>query len=240
MQKVIIIGGTSGIGYELAKIYLSLGAQVAVCGRRIELLNTLTGKYPETCLTYKMDVSATEQARNILDGIFDDLDNVDLVIISSGTGFINKEMAWDKDKTTLEVNVLGFAAISNLVFNKFLKQGYGQIAGISSIAALRGSPDISYNASKAFVHNCLEGLSVMAYKNGNKIHITEIMPGLVDTAMAQGEGLFWVAPVEKAAKQIHKAIAKKKKFVYITHRWRLIAWLLKILPGFIYKKLAAG
>ena len=55
--------------------------------------------------------------------------------------------------------------------------------------------------------------------------------------MAQGEGLFWVAPVSKAANQIFKAINRKKSIVYITKRWRVIAMILKILPTWMHKQL---
>lgn len=57
-----------------------------------------------------------------------------------------------------------------------------------------------------------------AYKSGNHIHVTDIRPGLVDTAMAKGDGLFWVMPVDKVAKQIISAIRKKKSKVYVTKR----------------------
>ena len=69
-----------------------------------------------------------------------------------------------------------------------------------------------------------------------EIGITDIQPGFVKTAMAKGAGQFWSAPVEKAAHQIYNAIANKKRRVYITRRWWLIAQLLKIMPYWIYKK----
>jgi len=55
--------------------------------------------------------------------------------------------------------------------------------------------------------------------------------------MAKGNGLFWVMPLEKATKQIHNALIKEKKIVYITKRWRLIAFMLKIIPNCFYYKL---
>ena len=80
-------------------------------------------------------------------------------------------------------------------------------------------------------------LRYLVSKNKNNITITDIQPGFVDTAMAQGENLFWVASPEKAATQIYTAILKKKNHAYVTKRWRLIAWVLKILPDFIYNRL---
>jgi dolichyl-phosphate-mannose--protein O-mannosyl transferase len=56
--------------------------------------------------------------------------------------------------------------------------------------------------------------------------------------MAKGNGRFWEAPLEKAAWQIFKAIQKKKRKVYITRRWVLVAWLLKWMPHFIIKRFA--
>jgi short-subunit dehydrogenase len=70
------------------------------------------------------------------------------------------------------------------------------------------------------------------------IAITDIQPGFVNTKMAKGKGRFWEAPLEKAARQIFDAIQKKKRKAYVTHRWALIAWLLKWMPHFILKRFA--
>jgi short-subunit dehydrogenase len=55
--------------------------------------------------------------------------------------------------------------------------------------------------------------------------------------MAKGEGLFWVAPVQKAAEQIFEAIKEKKQVLYIAKRWKLIALLLRIIPFSILKRI---
>ena len=66
--------------------------------------------------------------------------------------------------------------------------------------------------------------------------ILDAQPGFVDTAMAKGEGLFWVASPEKAASQIVKAIKRRKTHVYVTGRWRLIAWMLRLMPNWLYNR----
>ena len=73
--------------------------------------------------------------------------------------------------------------------------------------------------------------------NGYNIAVTDIRPGFVQTAMAKGDGLFWVSSVEKAAAQIFDAIKAKKRVVYITKRWRFIAFLISILPFRLYLRL---
>ncbi|MFK7846804.1 MAG: SDR family NAD(P)-dependent oxidoreductase [Rhodothermales bacterium] len=110
--------------------------------------------------------------------------------------------------------------------------------GISSISALRGhgvAP--AYGASKAFMSNYMQGLTHRLAKLKLTVRVLDVQPGFVDTAMAKGDGLFWVAPPEKAAAQIYKAIQKGKKHVYITKRWRLVAWAVKGLPAWLYHKL---
>ena len=85
--------------------------------------------------------------------------------------------------------------------------------------------------------NYLEGLRQKAKKLNSDISVTDIRPGFVDTEMAKGEGLFWVAPVEKASRQIFNAINRKKRVAYVTKRWRFIASVLKHLPRPIYDKM---
>ena len=122
--------------------------------------------------------------------------------------------------------------------NYFKKQGYGHLVNISSIAGMRGNGIApSYNSSKAYQINYLEGLRLNASKSNSSIYVTDVRPGFVDTAMAKGDGLFWVSPVEKAAEQIYAAIKRKKKVVYISKRWRLIGYILKAIPYSILARL---
>lgn len=109
---------------------------------------------------------------------------------------------------------------------------------LTSVAGLRGNKAApAYNASKSYQINYLEGLRQKAVKLKMDIVVTEIRPGFVDTAMAQGPGLFWVASVEKATEQIWSAIQQKKRVTYVSKRWRLIGGLLKSLPRAIYSRM---
>ena len=76
-----------------------------------------------------------------------------------------------------------------------------------------------------------------AYKSRKQIAVTDIRPGLINTAMAKGEGLFWVMPVDKVASQIIAAIRKKKSKAYVTRRWHILAIINKNLPFFLYKRM---
>ena len=238
MKKAIVIGGSSGIGRELSLILSQNDYTVCATGRRTELLESLRSELPSSSLVHRMDVSDPSEAIVIFKALVAELGGVDLVVISAGTGFVDPELDWTKDKETIDVNVTGFTAIANAAYHQFREQGVGHLVGISSLAAIRGGADApAYNASKAFVSSYLQGLRHKIAKSKVPICITDIRPGFVDTAMAQGNGLFWVQSPQKAATQIYKAIQKKEKVAYITKRWRLIAWILKVLPDAIYHRM---
>ncbi|KPK77959.1 MAG: hypothetical protein AMJ79_01575 [Phycisphaerae bacterium SM23_30] len=233
--RAIVIGATSGIGRSLAEILSQEGYIVGLAGRREHLLEEVKQSLPNRSFTKRMDVSRTEEARGRLGELVAEMAGADLIIVNAGTASVNPELDWHKEKDDIEVNVAGFTALANAAMHHFIRQGSGHLVGISSIAALRGgrsSP--SYYASKAFVSHYLEGLRHMTVKTGLDITVTDIQPGFVDTKLALGDNIFWCASAEKAARQIYGAVRKKKSHAYITKRWRLIAWLMKAAPGFIY------
>ena len=235
MKKVIIIGASSGVGKELAKIFASNDYEVGIASRRTDLLNELAAELPTKVYVASIDVSNSHLAIQSLEKLIKDMTEVEVIIICAGTGYLNPSLIWSQEKETIDTNVTGFTAIAGVAMRHFINRKSGHLVGISSIACIKGSNICpSYNASKAFISNYLEGLRKKAVKEKLKISITDIQPGLIDTAMAKGEGLFWVASSQKAAIQIFKAIQQKKKKAYVTKRWAIVAWLLKILPEFIY------
>lgn len=238
MAKVIVIGATSGIGKELAALISRSGHVVGIVGRREHLLEELRQEHPNCRFSRRIDISRTEEAIPLFQQLIDEMQGVDIVILNAGVGFINDDLLWDQERETIEVNVAGFTALANVAMRHFLSQRSGHLVGISSIAAIRGdgsSP--AYNASKAFVSNYLQGLRKKASKANTPIAVTDIQPGFVDTALARGENLFWVASAPEAARQIYRAILARKSHAYVTKRWRLVAWLLKSLPDALYHRI---
>lgn len=238
MRNAIIIGATSGIGKELARLLVDDGFKVGITGRRTELLESLKSENPASYFIKAFDVKDTKTAEEKLEELTTELGGLDLVILSSGTGDINDKLDFEIEFRTIETNVIGWTFIADWTFKYFEKQKYGHLTAISSIGGLRGSrQSTSYNATKAYQINYLEGLRQKATKLKEQIFVSDIRPGLVNTEMAKGEGLFWVMPVEKTARQIYKAIKKKKKIAYVTKRWKLIASIVKRIPVQLYDRM---
>lgn len=237
MKKAIIIGATSGIGEQLALLLAEKNFLIGATGRRRELLESLQSKKPDNIIISDFDVTHSFEVSKQLEALLQKLGGLDLLIISSGVGDYNKSLDFAIEKKTIDVNVAGFTEAAGWAFNVFAKQKAGHLVGITSIAGIRGSRHgPAYNASKAYQINYLEGLRQKASKSGMPIFVSDIRPGFVKTDMVKGGGVFWMSSVEKASKQILTAIEKRKPVAYITKRWRLVAALLKILPGSLYKK----
>jgi short-subunit dehydrogenase len=231
MRNAIIIGASSGIGRALAKVLASHGYKVGLVARRMELLQEIANEIHTTTFVKAIDVSKPAEAMQRLRELIAEMQGAELFVISAGTGFINPKLEWEPEDETIAVNVSGFAAIANVAVSHLEARGSGHLVGISSIAALRGNPDApAYGASKAFMSNYLQGLRYRFSKLQLPVVVTDVQPGFVDTAMAKADRKFWMATPEKAAAQIFAAVRKRKRHVYVTRRWRLIAWLIKAMP----------
>jgi short-subunit dehydrogenase len=237
-KKAIIFGATSGIGKELAKLLVADGYQVAITGRREKKLLDVQVENPNQYLVKKHDVTKLETNSIVFKELVEVMQTIDLIIFSSGIAEPNYQLEWEKEQPTLATNILGAANIYGLAYNLFKEQGFGHLVGISSVAGLRGNRHVpAYFASKAFQNNYLESLWMKAKRSKEKIYITDVAPGFVDTKMALGD-TFGMASVEKAAKQIYKAIQRKKKKVFVTKRWRYIALFMRIAPASLINKFA--
>jgi short-subunit dehydrogenase len=237
-KKIIIVGATSGMGRRMAELYLEKGHVVGITGRRLELLQELQQRFPGKVEYACFDVRGKENMVHI-ESLVKKINGLDILVISAGNGDTSEDLNWEIDQWTVETNVNGFVEIANWTFNFFVKQGHGSLATISSIAAIRGSSWApAYNASKAFQSTYFEGLSVKAKRMKKNVSVTCIEPGFVKTKMAKSNKLFWVVPVDKAARQIITAIDKRKRKVYVSKRWWIIAKLLKWLPWWVYKRIA--
>lgn len=234
-MRVLIIGASSGIGKELSLRYAALGNEVIAVARRMPLLQELAQTNANIQVA-QCDVADIESSQVLLAQIF--ASPIDLAILCSGVGDLNPDLDFAIERPTLDINVVGWTFIADFIYKKFEEQQYGHLVVITSCGGLRGEPMApSYSASKAFQINYAEALCKKAFKSKLPIVVTDIRPGLVDTRMAKGEGLFWVMPVEKVAAQIMTAVTKKKDVVIVTKRWSILHWIMKHLPRFIYKRM---
>ena len=237
-MNIVIIGASSGIGKALFEKYASEDNRIGIVGRRANLLDNLSLKYPSKTISAKADITNLEEVNRAINALHKEMEYIDLAILCSGIGDINAKLDYAIERSTIDTNVVGWTFVIDQFYHIFEQQGHGHLVAITSVGGLRGEPMApAYSASKAYQINYMEALRKKAFKNGGHIIVTDIRPGLVDTSMAKGEGLFWVMPVEKVASQIIEAICKKKSKAYVTRRWHILAIINKNLPFFLYKRM---
>lgn len=229
----IIVGASSQLSQELAKQLAAQQVELVLFAHDPDSLNDFALSLPTKVHLFALQIEQPQAVIRQLEAIWQQLNGAHLVLVNTGLNSYDPALPWQPEQDIIDVNVRGFAAICNTAFRLFREQGYGQLAAINSIAGLRGGPSVAYHASKAFAQNYFEGLSMHAQRLKLPITITDIQLGLLDKAAMQ-QSAMWLAPLPEVAAQIIKAMQKGKRRVYVTKRWRLVAWLTLILPEFIY------
>jgi short-subunit dehydrogenase len=244
-KRAIVVGASSGIGAALARRLGREGYLVAVLSRRTDRLEALCAEINAAAgevraVAYDHDVTDYASVPALLQKILADLGGLDLFVYNAGTalptGF--KHYNFEKDLQTTEVNFLGALAWLNPVAALFQGQGAGTIVGTSSVAGERGRiGNPSYQASKAALTSYLESLRNRLTRRG--VRVLTVKPGYVATELTQGQkGLFWIVSADRAAADIWKAIRGGKQDIYVPGRWRLVMFVVRNIPSFIFRRLS--
>ena len=140
-MRAIVIGASSGIGREVAKLLIQEGWTLGVAARRVEMLQDIGNVEVE-----QIDVT-TEDAPARLRSLIEKLGGMDLFFYASGIGKQNRELQQDIEMATMQTNALGFTRMIGEAYRYFAEQGAGHIAAITSIAGTKGlGPAPAYSA----------------------------------------------------------------------------------------------
>ncbi len=237
-KRIIITGATSGIGNALALIYINRGWTVGLAARREGVLREMADGR-ENVYWVVCDVRSADGGVAALKQLADDMGGVDVLLHCSGIGKMSGVASFEEDLPTIETNVRGWTAVVTWAFARFEQQGSGHLAAITSIASLRGlAPAPAYSASKAYQAHYLEALRQRAKGRRTGVSVTEIRPGFVDTPLLSNPNVFfWVMPVDRTARQIVRALDRRKSVVSVTRRWRLLVPLIRLAPEWLVAKI---
>ena len=237
-KKVIIIGATSGIGREVALIYIAQGWKVGVAGRRDAELESLRAKYPEQVYAQALDVTH-EDAPEKLQALIEQVGGMDVFLLCSGIGKQNPTLETGLELTTAATNVEGFIRMTNAAYHYFEQQGHGHLAVISSIAGTKGlGAAPAYSATKGFQNIYMDALDQLARMKKLNIRFTDIRPGFVATPLLNNQKkypMLMEAPI--VALDIVSAIEKKKRVAIIDWKFRLLVGFWRLIPKWIWSRL---
>ena len=232
-KRAIVIGASSGIGREVAKLLMQEGWMVGVAARREDMLNELGAAAME-----QIDVT-NEDATQRLQTLINQLGGMDLFFYASGIGKQNRELKEDIELATVQTNGMGFTRMIGEAYRYFAAQGTGHIAAITSIAGTKGlGPAPSYSATKAMQNVYLQALEQQAKSRGLNIRFTDIRPGFVDTALLSGDFHYpMMLKPEKVAKEIISSINHHRHIRVIDWKYRLLTAFWRRIPRCLWRRI---
>jgi decaprenylphospho-beta-D-erythro-pentofuranosid-2-ulose 2-reductase len=244
MPRVLIIGATSAIAQEVAKIYAASGSQLFLVARNSQKLEQvvqdLNVRGAETVDNLSLDLTNIENHKQIVTTADKFMSGIDIVLIAHGTlpDQKNCEISVNDTMQELQINFLSTISLLTLLANYFEKQGSGCLAVISSVAGDRGrQSNYVYGAAKGGLSIFLQGLRNRLSKAG--VCVLTIKPGFVISPMTTEfkKGILWVQP-KKIANNIVSAIHKRKNVVYVPWFWRWIMLIIRNIPESIFKRMS--
>lgn len=258
-KRAIVMGATSGIGQEVARLLAANDYEVGIAGRREERLVQMAQATPGIVAHRQIDVTK-EDAPTELYKLIEELGGMDLYFHSSGIGWENVALDTDKELKTVETNGVGFVRMVSAAYNWFAeqradeakqraegdelrasdKERKARIACITSIARTRGlGAAPAYSATKRMQAHYLECLSQQARMRHLNIGITDIRPGFVATDLIAGSHFPLQLKAEDVARTIVRAIEQGREVVTIDWRYRLLVAAWQLIPRWLWVRLTA-
>ena len=214
MKKAIIIGATSGIGYEVTQLLLKKDWILGIAGRRESILKEIQKQAPNRIKTATIDIcsaDAPERLRHLIEAI----GGMDIYLHCAGIGHQNMKVDTQIELQTLNTNCVGFTRMITYAFHYFQQHGTGHIQNIY-----------------------LDAMEQLSYMHHSKIHFTDIRPGFVATDLLNdGKHYPMLMKPKKVATCIVQALEKKKRLVIIDKRYQLLVFLWRLIPACLWKRL---
>lgn len=183
---VLITGATSGIGRACAHKFASMGADIILNGRKVELMEEIKNELVALgvdVLLLPFDVRDREAMRSAVDSLEGKWKNIDVLINNAGLVFgVDKEFEGSLDEwdIMIDTNIRALLAMTRMVVPSMVERGAGHIINIGSIAGDAAYPGGSvYCATKAAVKALSDGLRIDLVDT--PLRVTNIKPGMVET-----------------------------------------------------------
>ena len=243
-HNVLIVGATSTIAQAVARQLAVRGNNLVLAGRRIKELDRLARdlrlRHEIQVVVKRFDALETDRHGDFFNACTNALaDELDGVIVAHGYlgSQHDAEQDFNEARTIIETNFTSCVSILEHAAAYLETRGAGYICVISSVAGDRGrQSNYIYGSAKAGLTAYLQGLRNRLFKN--RIAVITVKPGFVNTKMTYGQqGTFLVAKPERVARDICRAIQKRKDVVYTPWFWGGIMVIIKLIPETIFKRM---
>jgi len=239
-MHVLILGATSAIAAEAARIYAQRGDRLHLIGRDAEKLARVAASCGSAGVsTERADFSDQASNEAVIARAFDALGQIDVALIAHGDlrDQLATEQSFEEAERTLRVNFTSVVSLLIPLANRLESAHSGRIGVITSVAGERGRPrNYTYGAAKGALNVYLQGLRTRLY--ASNVSVTTIKLGPVDTPMTRDHkkhALF--GKPDRVARDIVQAIDARTPEAYVPAVWRVIMPLVKSVPEALFQKL---
>src|SRR3989344_6508432 len=238
---VLITGASSGIGFELAKIFAQRGFSLVLVShdpQKLEGAKKNIGSSSSVIITIPKDISQQGAARQLYQQVHNAGFSIDILVNNAGFGLhgVFAEQSLDRVQEMIQLNCSALTSLAHLFLPEMLKNKNGKILNVASVAAFFPGPLMAtYYASKAYVLNF--SLALANELRGSGVSVTTLCPGptateFEKTAGMQNSKLFKgnVMSAEKVAKIAYKGLMKDKRLVIPGIKNKLLVFAARFLP----------
>ncbi len=245
MKKVVVLGATSGIAFEVERQLARQGYELLLVGRSAarlaELQADLSIRGAQQVFTYAADLACVQQHAAIFDFVRRVFPDFDTVLLAYGSMHNQKDSETSVDilLEELQVNFVSATAILTLFAADLERRRTGCLAAITSVAGDRGRrSNYVYGSAKGALSLFLQGLRSRLHPAG--VRVITIKPGPVQTPMTDhlaNSARF--ADPEQVAGDIVRALDRRSPDVLYTPRvWRYVMKVVQEIPETIFKRLS--
>jgi short-subunit dehydrogenase len=238
-RSMLITGASSGIGAAVARELARRGWNLALSGRRRDELAALAAelraRHPALRVHVAVhDVTDFAASDGLIAAAVAALGGLDAVFVNAGIGLGGRigGKSFDKQRRTIDTNLLGAMAVTDAAVRRFRAQGGGHVIGTCSVAAFRAVPgNVAYSVSKIGFASYLEGLRAEAWRD--RIRVTVLYPGFVKTPIVEGVARTpFAIEADAAARLIVRAVERKVARAIVPRwPWTLMRWVMPWIPA---------
>jgi NAD(P)-dependent dehydrogenase (short-subunit alcohol dehydrogenase family) len=220
MKTVLITGATSGIGFELFKIFSNEKYKVIGIGRnkkRIKkTLNSINKNSKNLHGLYLCNFENLEDIKKVFNKISKEVNSIDILINNAGGIFVNNKLTNNNIERTFQVNYLSHFLLTDILLKNKILKSKAHVLNVSSIVHKRGEINLddinnlqNYNAVKSYAQSKVSQIMWGYYlsEKHKEIYINSVHPGIIGTRLLSNNG--FISPILVF---FHKIYGKNAKY----------------------------
>lgn len=235
-NTILITGGSSGLGLEMAKQFSATGNKVIICSRSAEKLQEAKKIIP-TCITYVCDIANETERRKLCDWIKAEYAELNILINNAAivhrTNFISDNNSYANVNHELATNLVAPIHLIHLLFPLVTSNANAKLINITTGLVYVPRADYPfYNATKAALHSFTQ---VLRFQTKHKaISIIEVLFPVVDTPWHEGNPPKIAIKPEEAVKEMMKGLVANKTEIKVGGV-KLLYFLSRLAPAVAFR-----